>query len=80
MITDASGKRLAGDGPTGREVHLIEVVKDGKHTWALSPVGGSFDPLEVAAVCSQAALGIVTKTRADILEQQVKNKLQEQMK
>ena len=79
MITDASGRRIGGDGPTGREVHLVEVVKDGKPTWGLAPVGGSFDPLEVAAIMNQAALGIITKTRTDILEQQVKQKLQESL-
>lgn len=80
MITDASGKRIGGDGPSGREVHLIEIIKDGKPSWALAPVGGGFDKLEVAAILNQAALGIVTQVRLEVMDIKTKQAVQSAIK
>ncbi len=76
MIVDPSGKRIAGDGPSGREIHIIEIVKDGKTSWGLAPVGGAFDKLEVIAVLNQAALGITTQARLEFAQSRAEQVVQ----
>lgn len=80
MITDANGNRLAGDGPTGREIHLVEVVKDGKPTWALAPVGGGFDKVEVVQVMVLTAHGICASIRGDLVHNKAMEKAQDLIK
>lgn len=67
MIVGPNGRPVqATDGPTGREVHLVEIMKEGKLTWGLAPVGGAFDKLEVIQVLTIAAHGVATQCRAEM--------------
>lgn len=66
MILGPDNKPVASDGPTGREVHLVEIMKDGAKTWGLAPVGGHFEKIEVIQILTIAAHGVATQIRAEM--------------
>jgi hypothetical protein len=80
MIVDPTGKRIGGDGPTGREIHIIEIVTDGVPTWAFAVVGGGFDPMEILQVLSKTSHGVATKLRSELLHAKTMNKVQDDLK
>ncbi len=66
MIVDPAGNRIGGDGPTGRQIVVVEVVKDGKATWAFQVGGGGFEHMEIIQVLTQVVHGVATKFRGEM--------------
>ncbi len=61
MILNSQGRPAATDGPTGRQFHCIEMMKDNKTSWAITVPGGS---VAISADEMIAVMGLLIHTVA----------------
>ena len=78
MITDAQGRPVASDGPTGKQFNVIEVMKDNKRSWSIMIPSGHPELAadELIAVMGLLIHSLSVQQLAHMATQKVKNVMQ----